>query len=44
MLQGLICYRPEEQDGCFLQQMDETDYGNVRSLLQEPVQVSSVTT
>ncbi|TWW81515.1 BRICHOS domain-containing protein 5 [Takifugu flavidus] len=35
---GLICYKPEEQDRCFLQQMDETDYGNVRSLLHRPVQ------
>ncbi|CAG04470.1 unnamed protein product, partial [Tetraodon nigroviridis] len=35
---GLICYRPEEQDGCFLQQMDERDHDNVRSLLHGPEQ------
>lgn len=34
--QGLICYKPVDQESCFLQQMDETDYDNVHSLLHEP--------
>lgn len=33
--QGLICYKPVDQESCFLQQMDETDYDNVHSLLHE---------
>ncbi|XP_061563593.1 BRICHOS domain-containing protein 5 [Cololabis saira] len=32
---GLICYRPVDQDGCFLQTMEQSDYDNVNPLLQE---------
>nr|XP_019938880.1 PREDICTED: BRICHOS domain-containing protein 5-like isoform X2 [Paralichthys olivaceus] len=32
---GLICYKPVDQDTCFLQKMEESDYDNVHSLLHE---------
>ncbi|XP_047183414.1 BRICHOS domain-containing protein 5 isoform X2 [Scophthalmus maximus] len=32
---GLICYKPVYQDGCFLRQMEQSDYDNVQSLLHE---------
>ncbi|XP_024913885.1 BRICHOS domain-containing protein 5 [Cynoglossus semilaevis] len=32
---GLICYRPEEQNSCFLQKMQQFDYDNIQSLLQK---------
>ncbi|TKS90055.1 BRICHOS domain-containing protein 5 [Collichthys lucidus] len=32
---GLICYKPVDQESCFLQKMEESDYDNVHSLLQE---------
>lgn len=34
--QGLICYKPVHKDGCFLRKMEQSDYDNVHSLLQEP--------
>lgn len=34
--QGLICYKPPNQNACFLQKMEESDYDNVRSFLREP--------
>lgn len=33
--QGLICYKPGDQDSCFLREMDQSDYDNVHSVLQE---------
>lgn len=38
VLQGLICYKPSEQDGCFLREMDQSDYDNVHALLRESPQ------
>lgn len=38
MLQGLICYKPSEQEGCFLRKMDKSDYDNVHTLLGESQQ------
>lgn len=35
VLQSLICYKPTEQESCFLREMEEPDYGNVNSLLHE---------
>ncbi|XP_071319105.1 BRICHOS domain-containing protein 5 [Trachinotus anak] len=32
---GLICYKPVEQDSCFLQKMEQSDYDNVHSLLND---------
>ncbi|XP_034049288.1 BRICHOS domain-containing protein 5 [Thalassophryne amazonica] len=32
---GLICYKPVQQESCFLQTMDKSDYENVRSLRRE---------
>ncbi|XP_076616957.1 BRICHOS domain-containing protein 5 [Chaetodon auriga] len=32
---GLICYKPVDQDSCFLRKMDKSDYDNVRSLLHK---------
>uniref|UniRef100_A0A665TEE2 BRICHOS domain containing 5 n=1 Tax=Echeneis naucrates TaxID=173247 RepID=A0A665TEE2_ECHNA len=34
VLQGLICYKPAEQDSCFLQEMEQSDYDNVHSLFR----------
>ncbi|KAM3591722.1 uncharacterized protein V6R79_006384 [Siganus canaliculatus] len=38
--QGLICYKPEDQQSCFLRRMEPTDYDNVHSLLYESGQKS----
>lgn len=38
VLQGLICYKPVEQESCFLRKMDKSDYEHVHSLLQESTQ------
>uniref|UniRef100_A0A3B4WUE4 BRICHOS domain containing 5 n=1 Tax=Seriola lalandi dorsalis TaxID=1841481 RepID=A0A3B4WUE4_SERLL len=35
VLQGLICYKPVEQDSCLLRKMEPSDYDNVHSLLHE---------
>ncbi|CAJ1080691.1 BRICHOS domain-containing protein 5 [Xyrichtys novacula] len=32
---GLICYKPMEQQSCFLRKMEKSDYDNMHSLLQE---------
>ncbi|XP_036937269.1 BRICHOS domain-containing protein 5 isoform X1 [Acanthopagrus latus] len=32
---GLICYKPVDQQSCFLRKMEMSDYDNVRSLLHE---------
>ncbi|XP_059180342.1 BRICHOS domain-containing protein 5 [Centropristis striata] len=32
---GLICYKPVEQESCFLRKMEQSDYDNVHSLLHE---------
>ncbi|XP_044034352.1 BRICHOS domain-containing protein 5 isoform X2 [Siniperca chuatsi] len=32
---GLICYKPVEQESCFLRKMEKSDYDNVHSLLHE---------
>ncbi|XP_034563470.1 BRICHOS domain-containing protein 5 [Notolabrus celidotus] len=32
---GLICYKPVDQQSCFLRKMEKSDYDNVHSLLQE---------
>ncbi|XP_041819312.1 BRICHOS domain-containing protein 5 [Chelmon rostratus] len=32
---GLICYKPVDQESCFLRKMEESDYDNVRSLLHQ---------
>lgn len=34
-LQGLICYKPVDQESCFLRTMDKSDYDNVHSLLHK---------
>lgn len=36
LLQGLICYRPADQQRCFLQIMERSDYDHVGSLLSGP--------
>ncbi|XP_008302538.1 BRICHOS domain-containing protein 5 [Stegastes partitus] len=33
---GLICYKPVDQESCFLREMEQPDYDNVNSLLHEP--------
>lgn len=33
--QGLICYKPSNQESCFLQKMEKSDYDNVRTFLHE---------
>ncbi|XP_034716324.1 BRICHOS domain-containing protein 5 isoform X1 [Etheostoma cragini] len=38
---GLICYKPVNQDSCFLRKMDKSDYDNVQSLLHESTQKQS---
>lgn len=35
VLQGLICYKPVDQESCFLRKMEKSDYDNVHSLLHE---------
>lgn len=35
VFQGLICYKPVNQDSCFLRNMEASDYKNVHSLLRE---------
>ncbi|XP_028285865.1 BRICHOS domain-containing protein 5 [Parambassis ranga] len=37
---GLICYKPVDQESCLLQQMEQSDYDNVNSLLREPTHKS----
>lgn len=37
-MQGLICYKPVEQESCFLRKMDKSDYEHVHSLRQELTQ------
>ncbi|XP_071387069.1 BRICHOS domain-containing protein 5-like [Centroberyx affinis] len=32
---GLICYKPVDQESCFLRKMEKSDYENVHSLLRE---------
>ncbi|XP_029934076.1 BRICHOS domain-containing protein 5 isoform X2 [Myripristis murdjan] len=32
---GLICYKPVEQESCFLRKMEKSDYDNVHSLLHQ---------
>ncbi|XP_068440013.1 BRICHOS domain-containing protein 5 [Clinocottus analis] len=32
---GVICYKPVEQESCFLRKMEKSDYDNVHSLLHE---------
>ncbi|KAM9336888.1 BRICHOS domain-containing protein 5 [Symphorus nematophorus] len=32
---GLICYKPVEQESCFLRKMEKSDYDNVHSLLHD---------
>ncbi|KAM4624522.1 BRICHOS domain-containing protein 5 [Polymixia lowei] len=32
---GLICYKPVDQESCFLRKMEKSDYENMRSLLNE---------
>uniref|UniRef100_A0A3Q0QZS9 BRICHOS domain containing 5 n=1 Tax=Amphilophus citrinellus TaxID=61819 RepID=A0A3Q0QZS9_AMPCI len=32
---SLICYKPIDQESCFLRKMEESDYANVNSLLHE---------
>uniref|UniRef100_A0A671W0X8 BRICHOS domain containing 5 n=1 Tax=Sparus aurata TaxID=8175 RepID=A0A671W0X8_SPAAU len=34
-IQGLICYKPVDQQSCFLRKMERSDYDNVHSLLHE---------
>uniref|UniRef100_A0A3Q0R512 BRICHOS domain containing 5 n=1 Tax=Amphilophus citrinellus TaxID=61819 RepID=A0A3Q0R512_AMPCI len=36
---SLICYKPIDQESCFLRKMEESDYANVNSLLHESSQV-----
>ncbi|RVE59371.1 hypothetical protein OJAV_G00187910 [Oryzias javanicus] len=33
---GLICYKPANQESCFLQEMEQSDHDNVNSLFQDP--------
>uniref|UniRef100_A0A3B4DQY2 BRICHOS domain-containing protein n=1 Tax=Pygocentrus nattereri TaxID=42514 RepID=A0A3B4DQY2_PYGNA len=35
---GLICYKPDDQDTCFLRQMETSDYENMHVLLNESQQ------
>ncbi|XP_029311786.1 BRICHOS domain-containing protein 5 isoform X3 [Cottoperca gobio] len=35
---GLICYKPVDQESCFLRKMEKSDYDNVHSLLHESSQ------
>ncbi|KAK3559011.1 hypothetical protein QTP86_000020 [Hemibagrus guttatus] len=35
---GLICYKPDNQDSCFLRQMETSDYENMHILLNESKQ------
>ncbi|KAJ8363753.1 hypothetical protein SKAU_G00125840 [Synaphobranchus kaupii] len=37
---GLICYKPDNQEICFLRKMERTDYENVHTLLDESKQVN----
>ncbi|CAB1313107.1 unnamed protein product [Coregonus sp. 'balchen'] len=39
---GLICYKPENQDTCFLRKMERSDYENVHSFLQQSTQQESL--
>ncbi|XP_049320814.1 BRICHOS domain-containing protein 5 isoform X2 [Astyanax mexicanus] len=38
MKHGLICYKPDNQDNCFLRQMEMSDYENMHVLLNETQQ------
>ncbi|XP_060795693.1 BRICHOS domain-containing protein 5 [Neoarius graeffei] len=38
MKHGLICYKPDSQDSCFLRQMEPSDYENMHILLNESKQ------
>ncbi|XP_036427656.1 BRICHOS domain-containing protein 5 isoform X1 [Colossoma macropomum] len=38
---GLICYKPDNQDTCFLRQMETSDYENMHVLLNESQQQMS---
>ncbi|KAM8887777.1 BRICHOS domain-containing protein 5 [Synchiropus picturatus] len=40
--QRLICYKPVEQESCFLRQMEASDYEHVSSLLQMPSEMSHI--
>ncbi|XP_056628021.1 BRICHOS domain-containing protein 5 [Triplophysa dalaica] len=41
--QGLVCYKPDNQDSCFLRRMESLDYENVKSHLNKSeTQVSQV--
>ncbi|KAJ8413657.1 hypothetical protein AAFF_G00081640 [Aldrovandia affinis] len=37
---GLICYKPDNQETCFLRKMERPDYENVHTLFDESQQVS----
>ncbi|XP_045924161.1 BRICHOS domain-containing protein 5 isoform X2 [Micropterus dolomieu] len=37
---GLICYKPVNEESCFLRKMDRSDYDNVHSLLHESTRES----
>ncbi|XP_036427659.1 BRICHOS domain-containing protein 5 isoform X3 [Colossoma macropomum] len=39
--EGLICYKPDNQDTCFLRQMETSDYENMHVLLNESQQQMS---
>ncbi|KAG9328972.1 hypothetical protein JZ751_006538, partial [Albula glossodonta] len=39
---GLICYKPDNQETCFLRKMERDDYENVNTLLDESKQVSQL--
>ncbi|XP_076856412.1 BRICHOS domain-containing protein 5 isoform X2 [Brachyhypopomus gauderio] len=39
---GLVCYKPDSQDTCFLRKMETTDYENMHILLNESEQVTQV--
>ncbi|XP_030611320.1 BRICHOS domain-containing protein 5 [Archocentrus centrarchus] len=39
---SLICYKPIDQESCFLRKMEESDYANVNSLLHESTPKSQV--
>ncbi|KAG7491829.1 hypothetical protein MATL_G00008280 [Megalops atlanticus] len=39
---GLICYKPDNQQTCFLRKMERSDYENVNTLLDESKQVSQL--
>ncbi len=36
--QGLVCYKPDNQDSCFLRRMEHLDYENVQSQLNKSEQ------